>query len=77
MTTAAENSDSQPARQHSMNAVGGPRELALMMAVIHHGLGNFAQRSIPARPNTVIETAKEFEQYIRTGRNGTGGQQRR
>lgn len=40
------------------------RALALTLAVLHHGLANFAEKSIPAKSDTVMETAKKFEDWL-------------
>ena len=40
------------------------KALALTLAVLHHGLANFAEKSIPARSETVMETAQKFEAWL-------------
>ena len=47
-----------------LGALGTTKGLALALAVIHHGLSCFAEGSIPARTNTVLDTAKKFEEHI-------------
>lgn len=41
-----------------------PRALALAMAVMHHGLANLAERSVPSRAETVLDTAQIFEDHL-------------
>ncbi len=47
-----------------MGLGANPRTVALTLAVLHHGLSNLAERSIPPRSDTVIETAKDFERHL-------------
>lgn len=48
-----------------LGALGTYRGLALVMAVIHHGLSNISPQSIPASVPKVLETARSFDKYIR------------
>lgn len=51
------------------------RAIALLCAVIHHGLSNFASESVPARWNTTLQTADKFDLWLNgqpTDRNGRG-----
>lgn len=41
-----------------------PRAVALIAAVVHHGLSNLADHSIPPRADTVIDTAAKFEAFL-------------
>lgn len=41
-----------------------PKTLALALAVMHHGLSNLAERSIPPRAETVLDTADMFERHL-------------
>lgn len=41
------------------------RAVALAMAVMHHGMSNWAERSIPPRADTVIATATAFERHLK------------
>lgn len=41
-----------------------PRSLALALAVMHHGMSNLAERSIPPRAETVLDTADMFERHL-------------
>lgn len=41
-----------------------PRTVALALAVMHHGLSNLAEGSIPSRTDTVLETASMFERHL-------------
>jgi hypothetical protein len=41
-----------------------PRAVALALAVMHHGLSNLAEGSIPSRTGTVMDTAADFERYL-------------
>lgn len=43
------------------------RAAALFLAVLRHGLSNFASTAMPASDATVIRTAQAFEHYIETG----------
>lgn len=43
------------------------RATALYAAVLLHGMSCLAEGSIPSRPETVIDTASKFDQYLRTG----------
>jgi hypothetical protein len=45
-----------------------PRVVALALAVMHHGLSNLAERSIPPKPETVIATAMDFERHLKNER---------
>lgn len=38
--------------------------LSLLLAVIHHGLANLAERAVPARAEKVTETAMVFEDHL-------------
>ena len=49
---------------NDLGALGTVKGLSLALAVIHHGLSCFAEGSIPARTNTVLDTAKKFEEHI-------------
>jgi hypothetical protein len=40
------------------------RAVALALAVMHHGLSNLAEGSIPSRTGTVMDTAEDFERYL-------------
>lgn len=40
------------------------RVLGLFGAVLHHGLANLAQKAVPARAESVVATAKTFEDYL-------------
>lgn len=51
------------------------RCFSLLMAVLHHGLSNIADKAVPSRPDTVLQTAKHFEPYVQNGTllpNGNG-----
>lgn len=37
---------------------------ALALAVMHHGLSNLAERSIPPKAETVMDTADMFERHL-------------
>lgn len=41
-----------------------PRWIALGLAVLHHGLSNLAEKSIPSRAETVLDTAHKFEEWL-------------
>lgn len=43
------------------------RCFSLLAAVIHHGLSNLADNAVPSRADTVLQTAKAFEAYVKTG----------
>jgi hypothetical protein len=45
------------------------RFLGLLLAVINHGLANLANDSKPARSNTVMDTAEDFEDFLDGIRN--------
>lgn len=45
----------------------GTWDKALFLAVLHHGLSCLAARSIPAKTDTVLNTAKEFAKYLDSG----------
>lgn len=38
--------------------------VALALAVIHHGMSNWAERSIPPRADTVLATATAFKRHL-------------
>jgi hypothetical protein len=40
--------------------------VALFLAVLHHGLANFAREARPANAQTVMETAVKFDSLITT-----------
>jgi hypothetical protein len=50
--------------KNELGALGTVKGLSLALAVIHHGLSCFAEGSIPARTNTVLDTATKFEEHI-------------
>jgi len=52
-----------------LGALGTNRGLSLVLAVLHHGLANFADKSIPAGTQTVIATAERFEDHLDTDYN--------
>lgn len=41
-----------------------PETVALALAVLHHGMSNWAERSIPPRAETVIDTAAKFKRHL-------------
>lgn len=43
---------------------------ALFAAVLHHGLANMAERTVPCHGGTVVETAHLFEKYVMDGKQG-------
>lgn len=50
-----------------------PKQWALLCAAIHHGLGNLSKDSKPARADTIVNTAKAFEEYLQTPPSDTAG----
>lgn len=40
------------------------REVALSLSVAHYGYANHSDRNIPARPDSIVRTAQEFERYL-------------
>lgn len=42
-----------------------PETVALALAVLHHGLSNLAERSIPPRAETIVDTATKFQKHLR------------
>lgn len=52
------------------------RTMALTLSVVHYGLACLAEGAIPSKPETVIQTARRFEDYIATG-NGAPVERRR
>lgn len=40
------------------------RSVALGLAVIHHGLANFASKAVPSGWSTAISTAEKFHAYM-------------
>jgi hypothetical protein len=40
------------------------RQWALLCAVVHHGLANLTNNSVPCRASTVVDTASAFGQYL-------------
>jgi len=52
-----------------MNPLTTNKGVALALAVLHHGLSCLAERSIPSRAETVIETAGKFKEYLDKGNN--------
>lgn len=39
--------------------------VALALAVWHHGMSNLAERSIPPRAETIVDTAIKFQKHLR------------
>jgi hypothetical protein len=50
-----------------LGMAGTRRGLALTLAVIHHGLSCLSERSIPAKVETVLKTADDFDNWVGTG----------
>jgi len=49
----------------SVIGVGGTvKGFSLFLAVLHYGFSCLAEGSVPARPQTVIDTAHNFETYL-------------
>jgi hypothetical protein len=44
--------------------------MALIASVVHYGLGNLSGDSRPPRPETVLDGARKFEEYL-LGREST------
>jgi hypothetical protein len=65
-------------QEQTTDPLGG-RVIALALAVVHHGLSNFASDTVPAGWGTVIETARRFRDYINGNDNpqGNGNNRRR
>jgi hypothetical protein len=55
----------------------GGRVIALALAVVHHGLSNFAANTVPAGWSTVLDTAKKFRDYLNGNDNVNGNSHRR
>lgn len=45
------------------------KDLALILAVVHHGLANFAPDAVPAGKDTVMGTANAFLRYMADDKN--------
>lgn len=48
----------------NIDKINNNRFLSLLLAVLHHGLGNLADNSVPARSTTIVGTAMEFEDHL-------------
>lgn len=51
-------------QQSSKSDDGGKRVIALTLAVIHHGLSNFASATVPPGWMTVLDTADKFRDWL-------------
>lgn len=40
------------------------RQLALILAVLSHGLSNFAEGSVPAGWRTILQTSEHYRSYL-------------
>jgi hypothetical protein len=49
---------------NQLGALGTVEGLSMTLAVLHHGLSCLAEGAIPAKINTVLTTAKVFEEKI-------------
>ena len=47
-----------------IDKVNNNKFLGLLLAVVHHGLANLAERSVPPRTDTVVGTAMDFEDHL-------------
>lgn len=50
---------------NDLGVLGTTEGLSLTLAVLHHGLSCLSQDSIPAKVDTVLHTARTFENRLR------------
>lgn len=47
-----------------MDHLDDPRQIALLMAILHHGIQNLAPGVVPPRIGTVVNSAQTFHHYL-------------